>query len=49
MVPRPGLKILDYWKGLKFTNTLAYYDMAKITAIKNFTVQDPGLEFRKRL
>jgi hypothetical protein len=24
------------------TNTIAYYDMAKITAVKSFIVQDPG-------
>jgi hypothetical protein len=28
-------------KGLRLTNTLAYYDMTKITAVKCFIVQAP--------
>jgi hypothetical protein len=35
-------KIRLGWKWLTLGNTLAYYDMAKIAAVKSFTVQVPG-------
>ncbi len=28
---------------MEVTNTLAYYDWAKITAVKSFIVQSPGV------
>ncbi len=30
------------WKSMEVGNTLAYYDMATITAVKSFIVQGPG-------
>jgi hypothetical protein len=30
------------------TNTVAYYEMEVITAVKSFTVQAPGDEFRRK-
>ncbi len=30
------------WNLMAATNTLAYYEMAKITAVKSFIVQAPG-------
>ncbi len=29
-------------------NTLAYYDMATITAVKSFIVQDPGKAYQEQ-
>ncbi len=29
-------------KGLRLTNTLAYYDTTKITAVKSFILEAPG-------
>jgi hypothetical protein len=41
------------WKSMEVGNTLAYYDMATITAVKSFIVQAPGgeqkAEIRRRL
>ncbi len=34
---------------MKVINTVAYYDMAPITAVKRFTVQDPGVVYTKIL
>ncbi len=31
------------WKGLPRTNTLAYYESLKITTVKSFIVQGPGM------
>ncbi len=30
------------WKSMQVANTLAYYDIAKITAVKSFIVQAPA-------
>ena len=34
------------WKSMEVGNTLAYYDMATITAVKSFIVQAPGGLYR---
>ncbi len=31
-----------YWKRLRVTNTLAYYGVELVTAIKSFVIQAPG-------
>ena len=36
------------WKWLTLENTLAYYDTAKITAVKSFIVQAPGWKSHER-
>ena len=35
------------WMSMQVANTLAYYDMAIITAVKNFIVQVPGVNVIK--
>ncbi len=44
VAPRLALKCLTR---VKMENTLAYYDMAKITAAKSFIVQAPVVNFIK--
>ncbi len=33
------------WKSMQVANTLAYYDMAIITAVKSFIVQAPEVKY----
>jgi hypothetical protein len=42
------LNITVGWICLTFSNTLAYYDAAKITAVRSFIVQAPGLRKTKK-
>jgi hypothetical protein len=35
------------WKSIEVSNSLAYYDMATITAVKGFIVQAPGVSLLK--
>jgi hypothetical protein len=38
-----------WWKGLKLKNTLAYYDMEFIAAVKGFKVLSPGSDPAKNV